>query len=146
MWRACKSPSRVQWYPKLHPLVFSVCFLPFEVRVMPLSCSVVPKTTPSRVQCDFSFFFAAGRIHDLQVSEKQKNPPLTLTNKFFSPQAFIFDLCIGGNIRNSRPCTTEKLSARLANSASRFCNTATQNRTYSETHRTVEHPLDKNLH
>ena len=29
VWRACKAPSRVQWYSKLHPLVFSVFFLLF---------------------------------------------------------------------------------------------------------------------
>ena len=45
VWRACKAPSRVQWYPK---------------------------TAPSRAQCVFFVFFPAGRIREARVSEKQK--------------------------------------------------------------------------
>ena len=46
VWRSCKAPSRVQWYPK---------------------------TAPSRAQCVFFFrFFPAGRIHEARVGEKQK--------------------------------------------------------------------------
>ena len=60
-------------YPELHLLVFSVCFLPCGVHVRSLSCSVVPQN------CTLSYsvcFFAAGRIHDPRVSEKQKSLPL----------------------------------------------------------------------
>ena len=68
VWRACKAPSRVRWYPKLHTLVFSVCFLPRGVRVRPLSSSVVPQNCT--LSCSVCFF-AACRIHDPRVNEKK---------------------------------------------------------------------------
>ena len=49
MWRACKAPSRVQWYPK---------------------------TATSRAHCFFRFFLPAGHIHEARVSEKQKKSTL----------------------------------------------------------------------
>ena len=57
MWRPCKAPSRVQWYSKLHPLVFSVCFLPCGVRVRPpLVFSGTQKLHPLVLSVFFSFF------------------------------------------------------------------------------------------
>ena len=73
MWRACKAPSRVQWYSKLHPLAFSVCFFAvWRACRAALSYSVLAKSAPSRAQC-VSFRFPPCRPHTrARVSEKQK--------------------------------------------------------------------------
>ena len=72
MWRACEAHSRVQ-----------CVFLPGGVRVRPPSrVEWDPKTAPYGVQCvSFRFFFAAGRIHEARVSEKQTNKKSALTSK-----------------------------------------------------------------
>ena len=43
VWRACKAPSRVQWYSKLHPLVFSVFFAVWRACKAPSSVKWYPK-------------------------------------------------------------------------------------------------------
>ena len=74
VWLARKAPSRVQWYSKLQPLVFSVCFLTCGVRARPpLVFTGTQKLHPLVLsECFFSFFSPAGRIHEARVSEKQK--------------------------------------------------------------------------
>ena len=70
MWCACKAPSRVQWYSKLHTLVFNVCFCRVTCVYGPLTCSVVPKNYT--LSCSVRFF-PAGRTHEARVSEKKKS-------------------------------------------------------------------------
>ena len=71
VWRACKAPSRVQWYSKLHPLVISVCFFPCGVRVRPpLVFSGTQKLTLSCSGCFFSFLFSC-RPHTRAPSKRE---------------------------------------------------------------------------
>ena len=79
VWRACKAPCRVQWYSKLHPLVFSVFFAVWRACKAPSRVQWYSKTAPSRVQCVLFSFFCC-RLHIYwtpRVSEKQKMPPLS---------------------------------------------------------------------
>ena len=104
MWRACKAPSSVQWYSKLHTLVFSMCFLPCGVRVRPLPCSVVHQNcTLSCSVCFFSPFFSYQPHTRPRVSEKQKKPPVrSILSQLFSVSKLSDDqrhsICRCGNM------------------------------------------------
>ena len=71
MWRACKAPSRVQWYSKLHPFAFSVFFAVWRACKAPLVFSGTQKLHPLVLGVCVFFFLPAGRIHEARVSEKK---------------------------------------------------------------------------
>ena len=82
VWRACKAPFRVQWYSKLHPLVFSVCFLPCCVRLRhPLVFSGTQKLHPLVLSVFFFvFFFFSCRPHTRSPSKREKKSALSSGN------------------------------------------------------------------
>ena len=73
VWRACKAPSRVQWYSKLHPLVFSVFVAVWRAYKAPSRVQWYPKTASSRVQCVVFLICYCCRPHTrARISEKPK--------------------------------------------------------------------------
>ena len=73
MWRACKAPSRVQWYSKLHTLMFSVCFAVWRACKDPSRVQWYPKTALSRVQCVFVPFFLLPVAYTTPSKRETKN-------------------------------------------------------------------------
>ena len=78
VWRACKAPSRIQWYSKLHPLVFSVCILPCGVRIRhPLVFSGTQKLHALVLSVFFFrvFFLPAAYTRPEYARNKKKRVP-----------------------------------------------------------------------